>query len=163
MLIVKNARIYSPIPLKSGLNAVAIKSGRIVAIGSNTEILNMAKFGDQIEDFHGDTLLPGFCDSHLHLQYLTTSLERINCETGTLDQCLDLVKVRVEDTLPGNWVLGHGWNHNNWQGGYGSLNDLDLISTQHPVYLTHQSLHCAWVNSRTLEICGIHKDSPNPP
>lgn len=163
MLILKNARIYSPIPLKSGLNAVAIKSGRIVAIGSNADILNMAKFGDQIEDFHGDTLLPGFCDSHLHLQYLTASLERINCETETLDQCLDLVKDRVEHTLPGNWVLGHGWNHNNWQAGYGSLNDLDLITTQHPVYLTHQSLHCGWVNSLTLEICGIHKDSPDPP
>ena len=163
MLILKNARIYSPIPLESGLNAVAIESGRIVAVGSNSDILNMAKFGDQIEDFHGDSLLPGFCDSHLHLQYLTTGLEKINCDTETIDQCLDLVRVRVKNTLPDEWILGHGWNQNKWQGGYGSLKDLDLISTQHPIYLTHQSLHCAWVNSRALEICGIDKNSPDPP
>jgi hypothetical protein len=163
MLILKNARIFSPIPLVSGLNAVAIKSGRIAAIGSNTEILNLATSGDKIEDFHGDTIFPGFCDSHLHLHYLTTSLDRINCETDTLSQCLDLVKVRAEQTPPGNWVLGHGWNQNLWQDGYGNLEDLDSITRQHPVYLTHQSLHCGWVNSRALEICGINKESPDPP
>ncbi len=111
----------------------------------------------------GKTILPGLCDSHLHLSYLGKFLSAVNCETPTKSACLRNVLDRVQDTPAGEWIYGHGWNQNDWPEGFGSIEDLDAISTEHPIYLTAKSLHAAWANTKAFEMAGISTNTPNPP
>lgn len=102
-------------------------------------------------------------DSHLHLRKYAESLTKVDCETATRTECLSRVGERSRQTPPGEWILGHGWNHNIWPEGYGSASDLDRISCDHPIYLTGKSLHVSWANSAALERCGIREGTPDPP
>jgi len=119
----------------------------------------------QIEeiDLGGRTILPGFCDSHIHLEYYSRALQKVNCETNSLQECLQRIQEQSDKVSPGNWIVGHGWNQNQWDSGYGNAQQLDAIAPHHPVYLTAKSLHAAWVNSRALELAGIQDDTPDPP
>ena len=110
----------------------------------------------------GRTIIPALTDAHIHLLEYGFSLLRINCETSTRAECLQRVRERAVQTEAGKWILGHGWNHNVWPEGIGNKQMLDDISSSHPMYLTHKSLHSGWANSKALELAGIRTDSPDP-
>lgn len=142
--------------------AMAIDQGIIQAIGTREEMESIPAANRLIEDMHGQFLLPSICDSHLHLLEYANFLAKVDCETTTREECLQRVHRQVELTPPGQWVLGHGWNHNRWPEGYGNASLLDEISGQHPIYLTAKSLHAGWANSAALAAAGIQTDSPDP-
>lgn len=157
-----NARIYtmdSGNPFAIGL---IIEDGRIIKLISEAEGHNPA-LSENVLDLEGQVLLPGLIDSHLHLQKYAETLERIDCETSTRQKCLERVKERAAKTPAGDWVLGHGWNHNNWADGYGNAGELDQIAPDHPVYLTGKSLHVSWANSRALALGCINAEIKDPP
>jgi predicted amidohydrolase YtcJ len=110
----------------------------------------------------GKTILPGLVDAHVHLQHYGMGLKKVDCETQTLTECIQKVAQRVHDTMPGEWVLGHGWNQNNWDEGFGTASMLDAISPNNPVYLTGKSLHAAWANSLALKYADISASTPDP-
>ena len=85
----------------------------------------------------------------------------MDCETDTLEECLERVRERVRLSRPGEWVLGHGWNQNTW-GAFPSAAALDAIAPANPVYLTAKSLHASWANSAALREAGIGADTPDP-
>ncbi len=155
-----NARIHtldSTLPLAS---AIAIQNGDILAVGETHALL--AEFADaEKQDMQGRVILPGLTDSHLHLEQYALSLQKIDCETSSLEECLRRVAERVHSASAGEWILGHGWNQNDW-GGWPALADLDAIAPHHPVYLTAKSLHAAWANSAALRLAGIQANSPDP-
>jgi predicted amidohydrolase YtcJ len=156
-----NARVITMdpgLPFASGLH---IEDGRITHVLPQGEEVPVPGLGKQI-DMGGKTILPGLIDSHLHLRKYAEALQKIDCETNTKQECLERVRDRVSTTPPGKWILGHGWNHNLWPGGYGSLQDLDRISTNHPIYLTGKSLHVSWANTAALHEAEITRDTPDP-
>ncbi len=142
--------------------ATAIDQGIIQAIGTREEMESIPASNRLIEDMHGQYLLPSICDSHLHLLEYANFLAKVDCETASREECLQRVHHQVELTPPGQWVLGHGWNHNRWPEGYGNASLLDEISQQHPIYLTAKSLHAGWANSAALTAAGIHTATPDP-
>lgn len=162
MLLIKNANIYTRNALQPHATSLLIQNGKVIACGDEKDAYSWTNDKVDVLDFKGKTILPGFTDSHLHLMYLGKNLTSINCETKTKQECLSRVSRRVIDTPKNEWILGHGWNQNNWEGGFGTRNDLDRISTDHPIYLTAKSLHAAWVNSKALELAGIGEESPDP-
>ncbi len=157
-----NAQIYTLNPKQPCVQALAVKNGIITAIGSNEEVRNLPLVDYKSINMEGKTILPGLTDSHIHMHLLAKSLDMVKCETESKEACLQNIAERVKKTPPGDWILGHGWNQNNWQGGYGNLDDLDRISTQHPIFLTAKSLHAAWVNSAALQIAQIDRNSVDP-
>ncbi len=114
------------------------------------------------QDMQGKTILPGLTDAHIHLQYYSLGLAKVDCETKTKDECLRRVAERVKITKPGDWVLGHGWTQNEWDGVFPTAQELDSVSPQNPVYLTAKSLHAAWANTFALNLAGITNETPNP-
>ena len=161
-LILTNARVITMdpgFPLGSGL---VIDEGKVTQILAQGEDPPLAINGERI-DLAGKTILPGLIDSHLHLRKYAETLQKTNCETNTKQECLNRVNEITRSTAPGKWILGHGWNHNIWPEGYGSVEDLDQISTDHPIYLTGKSLHVSWANTTVLQLAGISRNSPNPP
>ncbi|NJD60482.1 MAG: amidohydrolase [Anaerolineales bacterium] len=161
MLVIYNAHLYTHELYQPVATAIAIDHGRILAVGNDDQIL--ASFSTaNIINADGRTVMPGLIDAHIHLEDFALGLRKIDCETDSLDECLQRVALRVITTPPGEWVLGHGWNQNNWDEGYGTASMLDEIAPNNPVYLTHKSLHCAWANSTALHLAGITPDTSDP-
>lgn len=165
MKLLFNARVLTLDPAHPAASAVLIDRGRILALGEKEDLLGLA--GGRLEqaDLRGAIVLPGLTDAHLHLQYYSLGLQKIDCETDTLEACLQRVSERAAATRPADWVLGHGWNQNPWHlpgDGFPSASDLDAVTPNHPVYLTAKSLHAAWANSAALKLAGITASTPDP-
>jgi predicted amidohydrolase YtcJ len=161
MLVIHNANLHTLNPLQPHATALAIDHGRVTAVGTDDEIISSFSTSN-LYDACGRTIIPGLTDAHIHLEDYSISLQKLNCETSTRLECLQRVAARVNITPPGEWILGHGWNQNNWMEGYGSASLLDVIAPNNPVYLTHKSLHSGWVNSTALHLAGITRDTPHP-
>lgn len=177
MKILYNARIYTFDGLRPLASAIAIERERILAVGETDALLSEFDRAEK-QDIDGAIILPGLTDAHLHLQNYALSLQKIDCETETLEECLQRVQERVRSAQPGEWILGHGWNQNQWSPsprgrgargspaqrdeGWPSAADLDKIAPNHPVYLTAKSLHAGWANSAALKLSGITTNTPDP-
>jgi len=158
-----NAQIHTLDDAHPTATALAIDAGRIVAIGETSQL--QAKFGDSYksEDLHGQVILPGLTDAHLHLQLYVQGLEMVDCETATREECLRRLSERVRQTPPGEWVRGTNWNHNAWEETHVSADELDAIAPHNPIYITHKSYHSAWVNHHALELARLNAETPDPP
>jgi predicted amidohydrolase YtcJ len=152
-LIVLNANIYT---VSSGhAQALAVRDGKILAVGSTAEIRKLAGPRTQIEDLGGKTVLPGFIDAHMHLvsvglresgYYLDLSQAR------SLEETLALVRARVQHTERDQWVLGRGWDESRWpEHRYITKADLDRIAPEHPVVLVRVCGHILCANSVALK------------
>ncbi len=161
-LLLKNANIYTLNPRQPKINTLLINQGYVVGAGDNSDFLSLSNDNLNIVDLGGCTVLPGFTDAHIHLENYGFALQKVDCEVGTLEECLERIRAKVRQTETGGWVLGHGWNQNNWQHGFPSASSLDLITTEHPVYLTAKSLHAAWVNRYALQAAGITRGTKDP-
>ena len=155
-----NARIYPMNPQATLASNLDIQQGRIRSLPQET--LDRGAFAANTDhiDLDGRTVLPGLCDAHIHIEKYALMLDQVDCETASLSECLSRVETRCRDTEPGKWVLGHGWNQNDW-GGYGTLQELDAISIGYPVYLTAKSLHVGWANSKAVSY--THLTLPTTP
>lgn len=159
MLILYNGVFFSA---PENTSAIAIEGNRIIAVGSDPEVLHLSSAGTQCLDLAGAFVMPGMTDSHIHLDLYGQSLLQVDCGTPTRAACLERVKQRSLEVPPGSWVTGHGWNQNLWASGHGSAHELDSVTSGHPAFLTDMSLHSAWVNSAALLLAGITRDTPDP-
>ncbi len=178
MKLLYNARIYTQNPAQPAASAIAIERERIIAVGGADELFNRFTRA-QPENMGGRFLFPGLTDAHIHLQHYALSLQKVDCETDTMEECLRRVAERVKRAQPGEWILGHGWNQNTWmppltsppvsaklggnEGGWPHASALDAIAPNNPVYLTAKSLHAGWVNTAAMRLANITSQTPDPP
>ena len=144
-------------------SALVVRGERIVAVGGQREMLSLAGPHTVRLGLEGRTVLPGLVDAHLHLDWYARSLSGVAAETATRAECLARVRARAQETAPGAWIEGSGWNHNAWGGVYGTRAELDEAAPQQAVVLTAKSGHAAWANTRALEAAGITGNTPDPP
>lgn len=163
MKILYNAKIYTLDPQHPYGSAILIDGDRIQTVVDDAGSLFGQGMADNVLDLGGRTVIPGLTDAHIHLHQYATGLQKVNCETSTLAECLRRVAERSNLTTREEWILGHGWNQNEWGGGYPAASDLDTIVPFQPVFLTHKSLHSAWVNSTALRLAGISRETLDPP
>lgn len=155
-LIVTNATIHSMDKSNRLYSAMAVDGDRIVALGSTKHIL--AKYRAQkIIDCAGKTVLPGFIDAHAHLLGLGERRFRVDLEgTKSVDEVRARIKARVENAAPGEWIVGRGWDQNDWQSKrFPSHTDLDDVAPNNPLFLIRIDGHAAWLNLAALERAGI--------
>ena len=180
MKLLYNANIHTLDSKHPSASAILIAGGRVIAVGDKDKLESLAHGKVEKQDMQGKTILPGLTDAHLHMQHYALFLGKIDCETKTKEECLRRVAERVKKAKPGEWILGHGWNHNEWlpspsgsptgvlregAGGEGELptaDELDVLAPNNPVYLTAKSLHAAWANTSALNLANITNDTPNP-
>ncbi len=108
---------------------------------------------------------PAFVDSHLHISSLGKFLDSIDLRRVTsIKELASLVKEKVEQLSPGEWVYGRGWDQEQFvEQRYPTRHDIDSVSLDNPVILYRTCHHIYLLNSRALEICGITKETPDPP
>ncbi len=165
MRILYNALIYTLHPQRPRASVLVMDGDRIVAVGG--EELLAGGVEAERQDMGGRMILPGLMDSHFHLQQYALRLQWMDCATATKEECLRRVEARARRLLPGEWLLGHGWDQHVWRDAGGerwpTAADLDQVSPANPVYLTARSLHAAWVNTLALRRAKIHSSTPDPP
>ncbi len=165
MLLLTADRIHTLDPQQPAVEALLVSQGRILAAGP-AETLRQQFPRARHEHLEGCTLLPGLTDAHIHLRHYAFSLQKVDCETPTLAECLQRVAERARSLPPEGWVLGHGWNQNRWPdappGGFPDAAALDAVTAGRPAYLTAKSLHAGWANRAALRAAGITAATPDP-
>ncbi len=160
MIILHNAIIHTQNKSQPKVSALVIDQGKIIAAGETNYLFNHFPRAKG-QDMRGRVIVPGFTDAHLHLHQYSLALQKIDCEVDTKEECLRRVAERVKTSKPGEWILGHGWNQNEW-GGWPHASELDSIAPNNPVYLTVKSLHAAWVNTHALKMANITASTSDP-
>ncbi|MBC7340203.1 MAG: amidohydrolase [Firmicutes bacterium] len=161
-LILVGGRVSTLDPDRAAATAVACAGGRIVAVGSDQEVVPLAGPSTRIIAVAGRRVTPGFIDSHMHLSWLGLGLANIDL-TGvrSLAALQELVRERVQGEPAGSWVLGRGWDHE-LLGVLPARHHLDAVAPGHPVLLTRVCGHVAVANSKALEVAGITRETPDP-
>jgi predicted amidohydrolase YtcJ len=145
--------------------ALAVRDGRVLAVGTNRDIRRLAGRRTRVVDAAGGTVLPGINDSHLHLNALGLTVPPFsyNVDTATIPELVEIVRGAVAAApSPDSWVRGQGWNDNRLPRPP-DRRDLDPVSGDHPVILTDFSFHAVAVNSVALRLAGITRDTVPPP
>jgi predicted amidohydrolase YtcJ len=147
-------------------NAVAIRGSRVIAVGTDDELRDLAQDPVwRVIDLGGKAVLPGFIDAHLHFLWYALGPSRVLLDGAhTLEATLNRVRRHVEQTDPGEWVLGWGWNPADWQDAdWPSKEGLDRVAPENPVALKKKDGHLVWVNSLALRMAGVDGETPDPP
>jgi len=144
--------------------AIALRDGRILAVGRDLEILSLAKEDTEEVDLEGRRVLPGLTDSHIHFYDWSLFLERIQLDgVASLAEIQEHVLEVAKQTEPGNWIIGQGWNEENWDPPMmPTREDLDAVAPDHPAIIWRKDLHLASVNSLALRLANISEDTPDP-
>jgi predicted amidohydrolase YtcJ len=162
-LILINGKIITVDAHDSVAEAVAIQGGKIVAVGTNEEIRKLASKNARIVDLHGRTATPGLIDTHCHFD-ATDDLYAINLSKVTsVAEAVELVRKKVVSGKPGAWIQGAGWDEGKLSDRrYITAADLDKVSPNNPVWLTHTTGHYGVANSAALRLAKISRDSKDP-
>lgn len=160
MKLLYNTHIYTQDTSQPTASAIVIDRDRIVVVGTADVLLSQYPDAEKL-DMGGRVILPGLTDAHIHLQHYSLSLQKVECETDSKEECLKRVAERVKNARPGEWILGHGWNQNTW-GEWLLASELDAIAPNNPVYLTAKSLHAGLVNTAAMKLANITAQTPDP-
>ncbi len=162
-LALTGGAVYTLDAARSWAQAVAIRAGRIVYVGSDAGIAPWIGAKTRVVALGDRMLLPGFQDAHVHP--VTGGLELTLCNLNELATRAAVVeKVRAcAAQQPGEWLVGGGWALPIFPGGNPERALLDELSPERPAYLSAADGHSAWVNSRALALAKIDAKTPDPP
>ena len=152
---------------KKKIEYLGVSQGKIEAIGGLNDVDCINECADECIDLEGKSVYPGFIDAHLHLiAYAQKKLYEVSLSDCTSREDLaERVRKHIErnDIKPGEWVMGSGWNQELFADKINPDRDLlDGVTTENPIFLIRTCYHNCVVNSKTLEICGIDKNTPSP-
>jgi predicted amidohydrolase YtcJ len=162
-LVILGARIATMNPARSWASALAVRDGRIVAVGADPAIRPHVGRRTRVIEGRGRTVTPGFGDAHVHPVH--GGLNRLRCELHG-SRGVDTYLAAVADYAARHpevaWIRGGGWSMDDFPGGVPRRELLDRVVPDRPVYLQSRDGHSAWVNSRALEIAGVTARTPDP-
>jgi hypothetical protein len=166
-LILFNANVMTMDPLYPKAEGVLIKNGKILSATTNDSLKKWHEPKATKIDCKGKTILPGFIDTHLHLHALAETHVTLNLEPRRDVRSISDIQSKIKEAsqkLPsGTWIRGRGYNEfhlaekrhpNRW--------DLDQVTSEHPIKLTHRTGHAHVLNSLALQMVGISIETPDP-
>jgi len=169
-IIFLHGNIYTGVADLSSFHAnpraegMAVRDGRVAAIGRDDEIVKLKGTETTVVDLGGHFVMPGFNDAHMHLA--NAGFRRLTVELGgvkTLTEFRDRIRERVQAAGPGEWIVGGGWDETLWPvKELPSRWDVDEVTTDHPVFLQRVDGHIAVANTRALQLASITVASKNP-
>jgi hypothetical protein len=170
-LILVNGRIVTLDAGQPEVAALAVRGGRIQALGTSEFIQGMAGPETRVLDLRGRLATPGWIESHAHFDGLGEAALRLDLATcRSWQEIVDLVADAAGRTPAGEWIVGRGWHQEKWSippqpnvGGLPLHDSLSRVSPDHPVLLEHASGHAAIVNARAMALGGIGPSTPDPP
>ena len=144
--------------------AVAVKQGKVLAVGTVIDIQRYAGASTRIVNLQGKLMLPGFIDDHTHFMGGGFQLQAVDLRySRSQSEFARLIKERAE-RYPDRWITGGDWDHDNWPGGkLPTKEDIDPFTLHTPVFVTRYDGHMGLANTYVLRLAGITRDTPDPP
>jgi predicted amidohydrolase YtcJ len=169
-LVLTNGSVVTVDPAVPDGEALAIKDGRILAVGSSADIDEHVGAGTEVLDLNGQLAIPGFIDSHVHFSGVGTAQLQLNLmDVANWDEVVEMVAAATIEADPGQLITGRGWHQEKWDrvpdpnvDGLPYHHSLSAVSPENPVILRHASGHATYANGLAMEMSGIDADTPDP-
>ena len=166
-MIIHNGMIYTMNDLNPTAEAVAVSSGKIIALGKYTDLDPLITPRTKIINLRGATMTPGIIEGHGHFYGLGLAKMQLDLsKTESYQDLVDMVSDAVENSKPGEWILGRGWHQSKWSDdksdfvkGFQTHERLSEISPNNPVWLKHASGHAGFANQKAMDIAGVNKET----
>jgi predicted amidohydrolase YtcJ len=144
--------------------SVAVKDGVIIFVGKNCDAEKFIGSGTKVIDLKGRLLMPGFIESHGHFYSTGQSLNILDLVgTASAEEIAGLVRDRAGSLPEGQWIIGRGWDQNDWAiTEFPDHSILDIAAPKNPVLLRRVDGHAVWVNGLVLMMAGITEKTKNP-
>ena len=163
--VLRNANIITIDPRRPRAQALAMGHGRFLAVGGNDDMEAFIGPGTKVVDLSGKTVLPGFIDAHIHV--LSSGIKHVteaDCEQPSVARVQEALREKADATPAGEWVKGFKYDDTKTpERRFLTKQDLDAVSVDHPVYVSHRAGHVYGINSKGLELAGVTRDTPDPP
>jgi hypothetical protein len=162
-VLLLNGRIHTLDPKRPRASALAIVGDRLAVVGSDAEARALRGRGTRIVDLKRRTVVPGLIDAHAHLLSFGQTLETVDLRgTESADEVVRRVRRAARE--PGEWILGRGWDQNDWaRAEFPHRRLLDAALPGRPVVLTRIDGHATWVSSEALRRAGVTRSTTDPP
>ena len=150
----------------SAAQALAIRDGKIAAVGTTDAIKALAGASTEIIDLRGRAVTPGLIDSHVHFSAADAlfTVDLSDTAVTSIAEVKRRIAERVKTLKPGEWVRGRGWDEGKYvERRYITAADLDEVAPNNPVWLTHTTGHYGVANSYALKMAEIRAGTPDPP
>src|SRR3990172_2428006 len=162
-LVLRGGAVHTVDPARPRAQAVAVRGGRIVAVGTDADVGEHMGPRTRVVELRGRTLLPGFQDAHVHA--VTAGLDRLRCDLRGADDA-DAYLARIVEYAAAQperpWIVGGGWAMGAFPGGTPDRGLLDAVVPDRPVCLDNRDGHGVWVNGRARGLAGIARPTPAP-
>ena len=146
------------------VQAIAVKEGRIIAVGSNAEVQKFQGKRTKVIDLGGHFVMPGFNDAHTHVA--EAGREKLSVDlvgVQSLEEMKTKIAARVQSASPGEWIQGDGWDHTKWPGQkLPTRQDIDSVTGGHPAYFVRVDGHIAVANTAALKAARVTKETVPP-
>jgi predicted amidohydrolase YtcJ len=169
-LVLRNGKIVTMNAAAPTAQAIAVRAGKITALGADSAASRWIGPNTKVIDLHGMLAIPGFIEGHGHFTGVGEFRMGLDLrEARTWDEIVAQVGRAVKQAKPGEWIVGRGWHQSKWTvpptpnvEGFPLHESLDKVSPNNPVVLTHASGHASFVNGKALELAGVTGQTPNP-
>jgi predicted amidohydrolase YtcJ len=162
-LVLSGGRVHTVDESRPTAEAVAVRGERVVAVGTATDIGALIGPRTRVVDLRGRLLVPGFQDAHVHP--ISGGIDRVQCDVReSRGRVAVLAAIRAyADRHPDEpWIIGSGWYMADFENGTPRREDLDAIVPDRPVFLPNRDGHSAWVNTKSLELASVNRDTADP-
>ena len=169
-LVLRNGNVITVDDDNPEAQAIAIREGKILAIGSDSDIDEFVGSRTEIIDLDGQTAIPGFIEGHAHFTGVGEAQLQLNLmNVANWDEIVAMVEEAARNAEPGELILGRGWHQEKWDRapvpnveGIPLHITLSAASPDNPVLLTHVSGHAVYANAKAMELSGIDHTTSDP-
>ena len=160
-LAVVNARIWTGNAKRPWADAIAVRGDTIAAVGSSAEIRKMAGADTKVIDAHGQMMVPGFIDSHVHIISAGRGLSSVKLrDASTPAEFIARIKAYAKTIPKGAWITDGDWDHTLWGGELPAKQWIDSVTPDNPVWVSRLDGHMGLANSLALAAAKLAKGTP---
>lgn len=164
--VIRNANVITIDPRRPRATAIAIRHGRLTAVGDGADaVADWVGPDTRTLDLAGMTVLPGFIDAHIHV--LSSGIRHVmaaDCDQPSIAAIQAVLGERAAAIPAGQWVQGFKFDDTKTaENRFLYRADLDAVSREHPILVSHRAGHVYYMNSRGLDLAGFTRDTPDPP
>jgi len=166
-MIIHNGTIYTMNDFMPTAEAVAVINGKVAALGKYKDLDYLIGPKTKIINLNGAMMTPGLIEGHGHFYGLGLAKMQLDLSTASsYDELVNMVSDAVEQSSPGQWILGRGWHQSKWSDskenfikGFQTHDSLSEISPNNPVWLKHASGHAGFANQKAMDIAGVSSET----
>jgi len=162
-LVFRGGAVWTGDDAVPSASAVAVKNGRIVAVGSDPDVDHLVGRETRVVELAGRTLMPGFIDAHTHFLDGGAKLAGVNLRDAATPEEFTRRIAEFARTVPaGTWITGGDWDHELWGGELPRKEWVDSVTPDHPVFVNRLDGHMALANSAALRLSGVDSAGRTP-